>query len=137
MAVPHANILSENVGRYKRFPAFLFSHLPTRQNRVKIRHHREEGLDWKKILHYTNSWTHASLMPLPLTFLPHEKRKPAGSLKKSIKKDTCCYGKCLCKKYSVFIRCYIIPTNGKLSLSDNPIIILGFSFCIVTARHIL
>ena len=47
MAVPHANILSENVGRYKRFPAFFISHLPTRQNRVKIRHHRKEGLDGK------------------------------------------------------------------------------------------
>ena len=25
MAVPHVNILSENVGRYKQFPAFYFS----------------------------------------------------------------------------------------------------------------
>ena len=29
------------------FPAFFFFRLQSRQNRGKLRHHREEGLDWK------------------------------------------------------------------------------------------
>ena len=41
------------------FPAFFFFRLQSRQNRGKLRHHREEGLDWKKILHCTSSWTPA------------------------------------------------------------------------------
>ena len=39
MAVPHVNILSENVGRYKIVSGFFIFRLQSRQNRGKLRHH--------------------------------------------------------------------------------------------------
>ena len=65
--------------------------------------------DFKAVVSFVVSPPISTVMPCILDatspHLPspkHKKRKPGSSLKKCIKKDTCCYGKCLCKNYPLF-----------------------------------
>ena len=58
--------------------------------------------DFKAVVSFVVSPPISTVIPCildaPTKAPPHnEKRKPKGPLKKGIKKDTCCYGKCLCK----------------------------------------
>ena len=84
--------------------------------------------DFKAVVSFVVSPPISTVMPCILDATPphlpspnHKKRKPGSSLKKCIKKDTCCFGKCLCKIIYFYLYQLIIHMRFTKKINSCPV----------------